>query len=135
MKTSKIKSFEYKNPFPTPNGEMYSFSIEFENGDKGQINSKSKDPDWGKEGNELSYSVKSDHPKYGPTFKRETQGGYGAKKNYSNVGAVVGMALNKSVDMLIADKIKGEQLESTTQRILDMYVELCNKNKSKIDSI
>lgn len=135
MTTSKIKSFEYKNSFTTPNGEMYSFNIELENGDKGQINSKSKNPDWGKEGSEISYSVKSEHPKYGPTFKRETQGGFGGNKSKSNVGAVVGMALNKSVDMLIADKIKGDQLETTAQRILDVYTDLCNKNKSKIDNI
>jgi hypothetical protein len=135
MKTSKIKSFEYKNSFSTQNGEMYSFNIEMENGDKGQINSKSKEPDWGRVGSDISYSVKREHPEYGPTFKRETQGGFGGKKNYSNVGQAVGMALNRSVDMFIADKIKSDQVESMAQSILDKYINLCNKNKSKIDSI
>ena len=54
---SKIKSIEFKREFESKYGVQYSHQITFENGDSGQINTKTKMPDKLKVGESLDYDI------------------------------------------------------------------------------
>ena len=69
MKNSKIESIELKSDFETKFGTMYSHHIKFENGDEGQINTKTSEPNF-KVGDSMDYEI------------TETQYGFKVKRAY-----------------------------------------------------
>ena len=68
MKNSKIVSIEPKGSFETKFGTMYSHHIKLENGDEGQVNSKTEEPNF-KIGDDFDYSITESQ--YGFKIKRE----------------------------------------------------------------
>ena len=69
MKTAVIKKCTFKNTWPTKRGEtMFKHELEMDNGETGDINCKTQDPDFLKEGQTLSYASTSD--KFGNHFTR-----------------------------------------------------------------
>ena len=57
MKTSKVTKAEFKKEFDSNYGKLYSFLVEFENGDSGFYNSKNKDNPKFTVGKEADYTV------------------------------------------------------------------------------
>ncbi len=93
VKKSKVKvcNRNPKNDYKSPNGMLYAFDVEFENGDKGEYMSKNEDAPKFKEGEVASYKVdvmtSSKNPdwsknliKYHSEFERGgSKGGYKPK--------------------------------------------------------
>lgn len=57
---SKIKSIEFKREWQSSNGVIYYHDIAFENGDKGQIGTKTKLPEKLAVGQSLDYEITTD---------------------------------------------------------------------------
>lgn len=58
-KKSKIKSYRFVSEWQGEKGIVYYHEIELENGDKGQIGTKEKNPDKLAVGQELSYTIEA----------------------------------------------------------------------------
>ena len=59
MKASKIKSVSFDREWSNPNGIVYYHTVEFENGDKGQVGTKEKMPAKLAVGTEHSYELET----------------------------------------------------------------------------
>ena len=68
MKTAKITDCEFVKTWESRNGTMYTYSLELDNGDSGQINSKTENPPFLQVGETLNYASQQD--KYGVKLTR-----------------------------------------------------------------
>lgn len=59
QKNSKVTKIEFKRDWAGPNGTVYYFLIEFENGDKGQFSTKKREQDKFKEGVATDYTLET----------------------------------------------------------------------------
>lgn len=90
MKTATIVNCEFVKTWESRNGTMYTYSIELDNGDSGQINSKTENPPFLQEGQTLNYASQTD--KYGTKLTRvqlkdpntPSSGAYKAGQNWDD---------------------------------------------------
>ena len=69
-----------KEPWNSPNGPLYSFSVELSDGCHGDVNSTRAEGPPYHIGDEVEYSVTNEHPKYGKKLKiKKADGGVHAK--------------------------------------------------------
>jgi hypothetical protein len=98
-KTSKITRTVFKNEWTGQNGVVFYHEIELENGDKGQIGCKDKEPSWLNPCQELTYTIEVTDK--GNKIKRVN-----AKPSYNGGGGKSGspasFALSYAKDVVIA---------------------------------
>lgn len=81
MPTAKITKMQFKNEWESPQGgTIFYHNIELDNGDKGSIGAKKKEPDFLAVGSELEYTLQESDK--GNKIKRVQQQGGGFKKKF-----------------------------------------------------
>lgn len=108
---SKITKLNYSKSWTGSHGEMHTFDIEFENGDKGQVNAKSKEPKY-KVGDSVNYT-KTPNGEYPDRIKIEMQQGF--QKKGSDRRA---FALSYAKDIAVAKIEKGESM--STEKVFEI---------------
>ena len=75
---SKVVSIKFANEWNGPNGTVYYFDVEFENGSKGQVGSKKQDPAPWRVGDMAEFDVQPGREGYPDKIKKTfTPGGGG----------------------------------------------------------
>lgn len=96
--TSKISRTVFKNEWSGQNGTVFYHEVELENGDKGQIGCKDKEPDWLNPGKELIYTIEKTDK--GNKIKRVTaKPAFGGNKSPASPAS---FALSYAKDVVIA---------------------------------
>ena len=114
-KTSKIIKSEFKNEWTGQNGTVYYHTLELENGDRGSIGAKSKNPDKLAVGQELTYTIENDKIK--AVNKPFVKGGGFKSEPFEHKCAGYAMAYAK--DLVVAGNVKTEQLIGTADKIYE----------------
>lgn len=118
-----IKTSIYKGARQTNFGEIHNYFIELENGDKGYASLK-KQSDKLDAGKEIDYTIEVVKTEKGEFNKiklvNKTPFGVGAKEKPQE--KMIGFAMSYTKDLIIADKIKIESLESTFDKIYSIMV-------------
>lgn len=121
MKTSKIKTIDFTKEWTSKAGNVIFYhNIEFENGDKGNIGAMSKLPDKLSIGSELNYDI--EETSTGNKIKvlqSKSRTGY-SQEPFEHKAA--GMTMGYVKDLIIADKIKIDSLESAFNRIYSIII-------------
>lgn len=137
MNTSKILSCEFKNSYDSKYGTFFSHTISLEDGTTGEISAKEQDPSYLQPGQELSYSVKSEDPKYGKKLKRETPNNFGGGRSggggrtFDDLGATVGNAMSNAVMLVCHDKVDIKDLKKVAKGIAQKSIEIKSELKTK----
>lgn len=123
QKKAKIIRTVFKNEWKGPNGTVYFHHIELDNGDTGSIGAKESMPAKLNPGNELTYTIEPDPDPRGD-FKIKavsaSNGGVfpgGGKKGPDPKVQIVGFAMAYTKDLVVADKIKIDQLPAIFEKI------------------
>ncbi len=132
-KTSKITACSFKNEWSANKDEngkykpplTYYHNIELENGDFGNIGSREKMPDKLQVGNELTYTIENGKIKAVNKQNFKPNGGGYKPEPYEH--KMAGMAFSFAKDLVIADKVKVEQIEAIAEKI---YNWLINKKQN-----
>lgn len=130
MKTSKIKQLlgeprEWKSSYGE---QMYTIGVELENGDKGGINSKSKDKF--KVGDEINYNIEPAKTKDGTILEGKfkitvindnkpfNKSGFGGNKE-DNEMKIVTMSYSYSKDLVVAGKADISKFKELANNMAD----------------
>ena len=117
-KKAKVSLAQFKSDYEGKYGMMYYHTIEFDNGDKGQYCSKSKEQNKFVVDKEADYTIekteKNGYTNYTikPYTENTFQGG-GGKKQSNNAS----FALSYSKDLVIAGKVSIEQILETANKL------------------
>jgi hypothetical protein len=116
-KKAKITRVTFKNEWTGNGNTVYYHDIELDNGDKGSIGSKEKMPARLNPGQELTYTI--DNGKIKAVQAAAGAGGFngGGKKGPDPKVQIVGFAMSYAKDLIIADKVKIDQLGATFDKI------------------
>jgi hypothetical protein len=117
-KKAKITRAVFKNEWSGNGNTVYYHDIELDNGDKGSIGSKEKMPAKLNPGNELTYTI--DNGKIKAVNAQVGGGGFsggGGKKGPDPKVQIVGFAMSYTKDLIVADKIKVDQLPAIFEKI------------------
>ena len=121
-KTSKISnlifSHEWKDKF---GGVNYAYNAELENGDKGEISTKSKDKY--KIGDSLTYELNGERIKAVQNAYQKAYSKASDNKEYQ-VGVMVGASINCATTLLAHDIIKKEQFEETVKWLCNLSLKM-----------
>lgn len=131
---SKIKSIKLKKDFQGKEGTMYIHTVEFENGEKGEvILPKSLPSDWA-EGVEKEYELKPNaNPNFMPAItiikaKGNWNGGGGAgAPRGEDPLKTASVAYGYAKDLAIGKVIEEKQIKSAAKKILADLYELAGK--------
>lgn len=124
----KITRTTFRSEWNNPKGGVnYYYDIELDNGDKGQIGTKTKDSPKLNPGQELEYDlVKTEKGnKIKAIFSQSFQ-----PKGKIGIGPTVGAAVNNAVSMFIAGKIEKEKIFQTADWLTKHTIELQKKYES-----
>lgn len=123
-KKAKITRTVFKNEWNGGNGTVYYHETELDNGDKGQIGCKDKEPAWLNPGQELNYTIETTDK--GIKIKRvqEGKGGWsgGGRPQEDPKIKLIGFAMSYTKDLIIADKLKINQLEESFEKIFNKMI-------------
>lgn len=118
-KKAKITRTTFKNEWTGGGNTVYYHDIELDNGDKGSIGSKEKMPSRLNPGQELTYTI--EHSSNGNKIKAVNTapafGGGGGKKGPDPKVQIVGFAMSYTKDLIVADKVKVDQLPAIFEKI------------------
>lgn len=118
-KTSKIIKCEFKNEWANPKGgSIFYHNIEFENGDKGSIGTKSKMPDKLNVGSELTYTIEGDKIK--AVQQQNFKGGGFKQEPFEHKAAAYAMSYAK--DLVVADKVDVQNLRKYADKIYEWLI-------------
>ena len=128
MKTSKITKLTGNGTWQSNHGLLYKHLIEFENGDSGEVNTKTEEPPY-KVGEEVSYKITPSGNQYPDRIKIEQESkGSGSKNNL--FGDKRGFALSYAKDLAVARIRQGQREHTDTSSIIaqaDKFYEWLNK--------
>lgn len=146
-KTAKITRTVFKNEWKNPKGgEIYYHDVELENGDKGSIGTKDKEPSKLNPGQEITYTIETTDKGTKIKLVNPNQGGGGG--NYQGKKPFVvadprisntGYAMRYVVDLIIGGKVEYKDLEASFEKVFGLldkkYLELKgDKSEPKEDS-
>jgi hypothetical protein len=118
-KKAKITKCSFTKEWGEGSSKTFFHDIELDNGDKGSIGAKEKNPDKLKTGSELTYTIESGQ--YGNKIKavnsQPVYGGGGGKKGPDPKVQIVGFAMSYTKDLIIAGKVEIKLLPETFERI------------------
>ena len=127
MKTAAITKSWFKKEHKGTNGTLYYHLIELDNGDKGEIGSKTKDPEFLGVGKSLDYTItKSKNSNHADSIKRaakEQSGGYKEDPKLK----LIGMAMSYSKDLVVAKRVNLSDMGGYSEKIFDKMMEIYNK--------
>lgn len=123
-KKSKIKSCRFVSEWAGQNGVVYYHEIELENGDKGQIGTKEKNPDKLAVGQELSYTIESSSR--GNKIKAVTAqgGGFKGKPQRDPKEQMISFATAYTKDLVVAGKVEMREFEAAVKRMYNIMKSL-----------
>lgn len=136
QKQAKVVSANFKDSYIGQYGELFNFTIEFDNGDKAGYAAKSNPQNKFIPGQSVEYiieekngfmKVKPVQPASNGSFSRPAYNPDADKLKQCLI--VAQSTLTKVVDMVIHDKIKFEQLESSVDKLMDIQIRLAKKHK------
>lgn len=118
-KKSKVTKCTFTKEWGEGQSKTFFHDIELENGDKGSIGAKEKNPDKIKPGSELTYTIEAGQ--YGNKIKAVAPagGGFagGGKKGPDPKTQIVAFAMSYTKDLVVADKIKIGELPAIFEKI------------------
>lgn len=119
-KKAKIIKCSFSKEWGEGQSKTFFHEIELDNGDKGSIGAKQKNPDKLKVNSELIYTIESGQ--YGNKIKAIAApggGGFtgGGKKGPDPKVQIVGFAMAYTKDLVVADKVKIDQLPTIFEKI------------------
>jgi hypothetical protein len=114
-KTAKITRTTFKSEWAGNGNTVFYHDIELDNGDKGSIGTKEKMPPRLNPGQELTYTIEGTKIK----AVNKQQGGFsgGGKKGPDPKVQIAGFAMAYTKDLIVADKIKIDQLPVIFEKI------------------
>lgn len=125
-KKAKITRTTFKNEWAGPNGNVYYHDIELDNGDKGSIGTKEKMPARLNPGQELTYTIQENHngPDKIKAVNTPAGAGFvgGGKKGPDPKVQIAGFAMAYTKDLVVADKIKVDQLPAIFEKIHSLMI-------------
>jgi hypothetical protein len=121
-KKAKITRTVFKNKWTGGKEPVFYHDIELDNGDKGSIGAKEEMPSKLSPGQELTYTIEPDtFGKGGFKIKAVQangfQGGGFSKKGPDPKVQIIGFAMAYTKDLVVADKIKIDQLPAIFEKI------------------
>ena len=122
-KQSKIKSSKFVSEWAGQNGIVYYHEIELDNGDKGQIGSKDKNPDKLQPGQELTYTIESTSR----GNKIKSVGGASAfkgKPQRDPKEQMISFSTSYVKDLICAGKVDIKDLEPAVRRMYNIMKSL-----------
>jgi hypothetical protein len=115
-KKAKITRTTFKNEWTSPQGSKVFFhDIELDNGDKGSIGTKEQMPSKLNPGQELTYTIEGNKIK--AVVGQQAGFAGGGKKGPDPKVQIVGFAMSYTKDLIIADKVKIDQLSAMFDKI------------------
>ncbi len=124
-KKGKIKTCRFVIEWQGEKGIVYYHEIELDNGDKGQIGTKEKNPDKLQPGQELTYTIES--TSRGNKIKAVTQqgGGFrGGKPMRDPKEQMISFSMSYCKDLVCAGKLDIKDLEIGATRIYNIMKKL-----------
>jgi hypothetical protein len=125
-KTAKITRVVFKNEYNGQHGKVFYHDVELDNGDKGSIGCKDKEPTWLNPNQELCYTLDN-----GKIKKVQPQNGSGGgKKPFVPVDPriqFISFSMSYAKDLCVAGKIDDKKLISTFELIYDKMEEKYKK--------
>lgn len=144
-KTSKITRTVFKNEWKNPKGgEIYYHDVELENGDKGSIGTKDKEPSKLNPGQEITYTIETTDKGTKIKLVQPNQGGGnnyqgGNKKPFIAPDprvANTGYAMRYVVDLIVAGKVEYKDLGSSFENVFGLldkkFLELKGEAKEAV---
>ena len=117
-KKAKIVRTVFKNEWKGTNGSVFYHEIELDNGDKGQIGAREQMPSKLNPGQELTYTIEtSDRGNKIKAVSAAPAFGGGGKKGPDPKVQIVGFAMSYTKDLIVADKVKIDQLPGIFEKI------------------
>lgn len=115
-KKAKITRTVFKNKWEGNGNTVYYHDIELDNGDKGSIGAKEQMPSKLNPGQELTYTIDGNKIK---AVNTPSGGGFagGGKKGPDPKVQIVGFAMSYTKDLIVADKVKIDQLPAIFEKI------------------
>lgn len=117
-KKAKITRTVFKNEWKGPNGSVFYHDIELDNGDKGSIGAKEQMPAKLNPGQELTYTI--DNGKIKAVAPANNFGG--GKKGPDPKTQMIAFAMSYTKDLVVADKIKIDQLPAIFDKIHGLMI-------------
>jgi hypothetical protein len=117
-KKAKIVRTVFKNEWKGSSGSVFYHEVELDNGDKGQIGTKEQMPAKLNPGQELTYTLEVTDK--GNRIKAVAPQGFpmgGGKKGPDPKVQIVGFAMSYTKDLIVADKVKIDQLSGCFEKI------------------
>lgn len=137
-KTAKITRTVFKNEYIGQYGTIYYHEIELDNGDKGQIGCKEKEPAKINPGQSITYTleqtqkgfkIKPVNPQIAQNTAFKPSGGAGNKYQPADPSIqMISFAMAYTKDLIVGDKLSIDQLEKGFERVYNLM-------KSKLDKI
>lgn len=116
-KKAKITRTTFKNEWKGTNGSVFYHDIELDNGDKGSIGAKEQMPAKLNPGQEITYTIDGNKIKAVNTAGGGGFAGGGGRKGPDPKVQIVGFAMSYTKDLIVADKIKVDQLPAIFEKI------------------
>lgn len=143
-KTAKITRTVFKNEWKNPKGgEIFYHDVELDNGDKGSIGTKDKEPAKLNPGQEITYTIETTDKGTKIKLVNPAQGGgnYQGKKPFVAADPRIsntGYAMRYVVDLIIGGKVEYKDLESSFEKVFGLldkkYLELKGEVKEEAKS-
>lgn len=123
-KKAKIKTCRFVSEWQGQNGIVYYHEIELDNGDKGQIGTKDKNPEKLQAGQELTYTIEATTRGNKIKAVNTNQGGGFKKPMRDPKEQMTSFAMSYAKDLVVAGKLDIKDLEAGTKRIYNIMKSL-----------
>lgn len=122
-----IESVKFKREWESKFGKMYTHEVKY-NGTTAQYNSKKKDQDKFKEGQEAEFTEEVKEGKYGPytVIKPVAQGGQSNfhKQLKREQSKYSGFAMSYAKDLVVADKLEFDKILPAAEKMFNWMVQM-----------
>jgi len=123
-KKSKIRSCRFVSEWAGQNGIVYYHEIELDNGDKGQIGTKDKNPEKLEIGNELTYTIESTSRGNKIKIVSGAGGFKGGKPQRDPKEQMISFSTSYVKDLICAGKVDIKDLEPAVKRMYNIMKSL-----------
>lgn len=144
-KTAKITRTVFKNEWTNPKGgQIFYHDVELDNGDKGSIGTKDKEPEKLNPGKEITYTTETNDKgqvkiKLVQANQNNFQGGNNFKKPFIAPDprvANTGYAMRYVVDLIVAGKVEYKEIGSSFEKVFGLldkkFLELKGEQKEPV---
>lgn len=125
--TSKIIRTVFKNEWSGQNGTVFYHEVELENGDKGQIGCRDKEPEWLNPGKELTYTLEKTD-KGNKIKKVNAKPSFGGNKSPASPAS---FALSYAKDIVIASWGEHSPKKMNSEELFNIADKMYNWMKAR----